>query len=51
MISSKPGNADHLEKLTAAVRRALVDRDPPSANRAIRGLGAVDGFQTQVGGV
>ena len=36
---------------TAAVRRALVDRDPPSANRAIRGLGAVDGFQTQVGGV
>lgn len=51
MISSQPGNADHLERLTAAARRALVDRDPVSANRAIRGLGAADGFQTSVIGV
>jgi hypothetical protein len=51
LISSQPGNDGHLEKLTAAVRRALVDRDPVAAARAIKGLGAVDGFQTQVTGV
>ena len=51
MISSQPGNDQHLEKLTAATRRALIDRDPVSANRAIRGLGAADGFQTSVIGV
>lgn len=51
LVSSQPGNADHIEKLTAAARRALVDRDPVAANRAIRGLGAADGFQTSVIGV
>jgi hypothetical protein len=51
MISAQEGNADHLEKLTAAVRRALVDRDPAAAARAIRGLGAVDGFRTEVTGI
>ena len=51
MISSQPGNDQHLEKLTAATRRALIDRDPVSANRAIRGLGATDGFSTSVIGV
>ncbi len=51
LISSQEGNADHVERLTAAVRRALVDRDPAAASRAIKGLGAVDGFQTQVSGV
>ena len=51
MISSQPGNADHIERLTAAVRRALVDRDPPAAARAIKGLGAADGWATQVVGV
>lgn len=51
MISAQEGNADHLERLTAAVRRALVDRDPPAAARAIKGLGAADGWATQVVGV
>ena len=51
MISAQEGNADHIERLTAAVRRALVDRDPPAAARAIKGLGAADGWATQVVGV
>jgi hypothetical protein len=51
LISSQEGNGDHLEKLTAAVRRALVDRDPVAAARAIRGLGAVNGFRTEVTGI
>jgi hypothetical protein len=51
LISSQEGNADHVERLTAAVRRALADRDPVAAARAIKGLGAADGFQTSVTGV
>jgi hypothetical protein len=51
LISSQPGNDGHIERLTAAVRRALVDRDPVAAARAIRGLGAVDGFRTEVVGI
>ena len=51
MISAQEGNADHLEKLTAAVRRALVDRDPVAASRAIKGLGSPSGWPTEVTGV
>ncbi len=51
IISSQPGNQSHVEKLTAAARIALSNRDPLAADKAIKALGAVDGFQTQVTGV
>lgn len=51
MVSSRPGNDGHVEKLTSAARRALVDRDPISASRAIRGLGSPSGWPTEITGI
>jgi hypothetical protein len=51
MVSSRPGNDQHVERLTAAGRRALVDRDPVAASRAIKGLGSPSGWPTEVTGV
>ena len=51
VISAQPGNQGHVEKLTAAARGALSNRDPLAADKAIKTLGAVDGFQTQVTGI
>jgi hypothetical protein len=51
MVSARPGNADHLQKLSAAVRRALVDRDPAAAARAIKGLGSPSGWPTEINGI
>ncbi len=51
IISAQAGNQSHVEKLTATARIALSNRDPLAADKAIKTLGAVDGFQTQVTGV
>ena len=50
VISSQPGNQSHVEKLTAAARVALSNRDPQAADRAIRDLGG-EGFSVEVTGV
>ncbi len=51
VISSQPGNKSHVERLTAAARIALSNRDPQASDKAIKALGAADGFQTVVTGV
>jgi len=51
VISAQPGNQGHVEKLTAAARGALSNRDPLAADKAIKALGAGDGFQTEVTGI
>ena len=51
IISAQAGNQSHVERLTAAACVAISNRDPQEADKAIRGLGAVDGFQTVVTGV
>ena len=50
VISSQPGNQGHVEKLTAAARVALSNRDPLAADRAIRALGG-EGFAVEITGV
>jgi hypothetical protein len=40
VISSQPGNQSHVERLTAAARIALSNRDPQVADKAIKALGA-----------
>ena len=50
LIRSQPGNEAHVQRLAAAVRSALGDRDVTAADAAIRGLGA-EGFATEVTGV
>ena len=50
VISAQAGNQSHVERLTAAARIALSNRDPLAADAAIRSLGA-EGFATEVTGV
>ena len=50
LVSSEPGNEAHVEKLTAAARVAISNRDVQAADRAIRDLGA-EGFSTEVTGI
>ena len=50
LVSSEPGNEEHTERLTAAARVALSNRDVQAADRAIRDLGA-EGFSVEVTGV
>lgn len=51
LVRSQAGNEGHVERLLASVRSALSDRDVVTADRAVRALGAVDGFSTQITGV
>ena len=51
IISAQAGNQSHVERLTAAARIALSNRDVQAADKAIRALGAGDGFQTEVTGI
>ena len=50
VISSQPGNEDHVQRLAAAVRTAMGDRDVVAADAAIRSIGA-EGFDVAVVGV
>ena len=50
VISSMPGNEEHVERLTSAARIALSNRDPQAADAAVRAIGA-EGFATEVTGV
>ena len=50
LVSSMPGNEEHVERLTSAARIALSNRDPLAADRAVRSIGA-EGFATEVVGV
>ena len=50
LIRSQPGNEGHTERLAAAVRSAMGDRDVTAADAAIRGLGG-EGFSVDVAGV
>ena len=50
VISSQPGNEAHVQRISAAVRSAMGDRDVTAADVAIRGLGG-EGFSTEVAGV
>jgi hypothetical protein len=50
LVSSEPGNEAHVEKLTAAARVAISNRDVQAADRAIRDLGG-EGFATEITGV
>ena len=50
LVSSEPGNEEHVERLTSAARIALSNRDPLAADAAIRALGG-EGFATEVTGV
>ena len=50
LVSSMPGNEEHVERLTSAARIALSNRDPQAADRAVRAIGA-EGFATEVTGV
>ena len=50
LIRSQPGNEGHTERLAAAVRTAMGDRDVTAADVAIRALGG-EGFSVEVAGV
>ena len=50
VISSQPGNETHVQRLAAAVRSAMGDRDVTAADAAIRSLGG-EGFSVDVAGV
>ena len=50
LVRSQPGNEAHTERLAAAVRSAMGDRDVVTADAAIRGLGG-EGFSVEVTGV
>ena len=50
LIRSQPGNEAHVQRLAAAVRTAMGDRDVVTADAAIRGLGG-EGFSVEVTGV
>jgi hypothetical protein len=50
VISSQPGNEAHVQRISAAVRSAMIDRDPQAADKAIRDLGG-EGFSVEVTGV
>ena len=50
LIRSQPGNEAHVQRLAAAVRTAMGDRDVVTADAAIRGLGG-EGFSVEVAGV
>ena len=50
VVSSQPGNEAHVQRLAAAVRTAMGDRDVVTADAAIRGLGG-EGFSVEVAGV
>ena len=50
LIRSQPGNEGHTERLAAAVRTAMGDRDVTAADAAIRSLGG-EGFSVEVAGV
>ena len=50
LIRSQPGNEGHTERLAAAVRSALGDRDVTAADAAVRSLGG-EGFSVEVAGV
>ncbi len=49
VVSSQPGNEAHVQRLAAAVRTAMGDRDVVAADAAIRSLGG-EGFSTEVVG-
>jgi alkylation response protein AidB-like acyl-CoA dehydrogenase len=50
IISAQPGNQGHVERLTAAARIALSNRDVQAADKAVRDLGG-EGFSTEVTGI
>lgn len=50
LVRSQHGNVAHVERLLAAVRSAMADRDVTTADRSIRALGA-EGFDVAVVGV
>lgn len=50
LVRAQPGNEAHVERLIAAVRSAMADRDAAAADRSIRSLGA-EGFDVTVVGV
>ena len=49
LVSWQSGNEDHAQRLLAAVRSAMVDRDVTAADKAIRAIGG-EGFSTEVVG-
>jgi len=49
LVSWQDGNESHAQRLLAAVRAAMTDRDPQAADRAIRAIGG-EGFSTEVVG-
>jgi hypothetical protein len=49
LVSWQEGNESHAQRLLAAVRSAMIDRDPLAADKAVRSLGA-EGFATEVTG-
>ena len=50
LVRSQAGNEAHVERVIAAVRNAMADRDVVAADRAVRAIGA-EGFATEVTGV
>jgi hypothetical protein len=50
LVRSQAGNEAHVERVIAAVRNAMADRDVVAADRSIRALGA-EGFDVAVVGV
>ena len=50
LVSWQEGNESHAQRLLAAVRGAMIDRDPLAADKAVRAIGA-EGFATEVTGV
>ena len=50
LVRSQAGNEGHTERLAAAVRGAMGDRDVTAADAAIRSLGG-EGFSVEVTGV
>jgi hypothetical protein len=49
LVSWQDGNDAHAQRLLAAVRSAMIDRDVTAADKAVRSLGA-EGFATEVVG-
>ena len=49
LVSWQSGNEDHAQRLLAAVRSAMTDRDVTAADAAIRNIGA-EGFSVEVVG-
>jgi hypothetical protein len=49
LVSWQDGNESHAQRLLAAVRSAMTDRDVTAADKAIRAIGG-EGFSTEVVG-